>query len=62
MTDMISVSRNKAENWLDILNYWFEHIEDYQDRYPDMKKEVEKFSKIIDEIYELTKQGANNGW
>lgn len=61
MTDIISVSRNKAENWLDILNYWFEHIEDYQDRYPDMKKEVEKFSKIIDEIYELTKQGANNG-
>lgn len=61
MTDIISVPRNKAENWLDILNYWFEHIEDYKDRYPDMKKEVEKFSKIIDEIYELTKQGANNG-
>lgn len=53
----------KLENWLDILNFWFEHIEDYGDRYPDMKPMVKNFERVIDELYTLIKttKGDKNG-
>lgn len=55
--------REKLENWLDILNFWFEHIEDYGDRYPDMKPMVKNFERVIDELYTLIKttKGDKNG-
>ena len=53
---MINVNKETLEKWLDILNYWFEHIEDYAERYPDMAPMVKKFDKIIDEMYNLTKE------
>ena len=40
------------EKWLDVLNYWFEHIEDYGVRYPDMEPMVREFESIIDSLYE----------
>ena len=46
----------QMERWLDVLNYWFEHIEDYGDRYPVMKPMVQKFSAVIDELYELIQE------
>lgn len=49
----------KLEDWLDTLNYWYEHIEDYGERYPDMLPMVKKFSDLIDEMFELTKEYRN---
>lgn len=43
---------DKLDRWLDVLNYWFEHVEDYGDRYPDMLPMVKKFDQVINEIYE----------
>lgn len=51
----VELNRNMVDRWLDVLNYWFEHIEDMGDRYPDMQPMVNKFDKVIDEIYRLTK-------
>lgn len=52
-------TKKQLENWLDTLNYWYEHIEDYAERYPDCANMVDKFSKIIDEIFDLTKEQDN---
>lgn len=52
----LPITKSMVERWLDILNYWYEHIEDFGERYPDMKKWVEKFDKTIDEIYNLSKE------
>ena len=49
------MDKKTLERWLDVLNYWFEHIEDMGDRYPDMQPMVNKFDKVINEIYNLTK-------
>lgn len=43
---------DKLDRWLDVLNYWFEHVEDYGDRYPDMLSMVKKFDQVINEMYE----------
>ena len=43
---------DKLDRWLDVLNYWFEHVEDYGDRYPDMLPMVKKFDQVINEMYE----------
>ena len=48
--------KDKLDRWLDTLNYWFEHIEDYGDRYPDMKPMVEEFDQTIEEMYNLYKE------
>lgn len=50
------VDKDTLDKWLDILNYWFEHIEDYAERYPDMAPMVKKFDKMIDEMYNIWKQ------
>ena len=49
------MTEKTLERWLDVLNYWFEHIEDMGDRYPDMQPMVNEFDKVINEIYNLTK-------
>lgn len=49
------MTKKKIEHWLDVLNYWYEHIEDYAERYPDMKTMVQEFSNVIDELYALSK-------
>jgi general stress protein 26 len=49
------MDKKTLERWLDVLNYWFEHIEDMGDRYPDMQPMVNEFDKVINEIYNLTK-------
>ena len=50
------LSKAKICTWLDTLNYWVDYVEDYGDRYPDVKPMVDKFNKVIDEIYELYKE------
>lgn len=50
--------KKKTNKWIDVLNYWYEHVEDYGIRYPDMQNMVKKFEKTMDDIYFLTK-GAN---
>ena len=50
------LSKAKICTWLDTLNYWVDYVEDYGDRYPDVKPMVGKFNKVIDEIYELYKE------
>lgn len=47
------IDKDTLDKWLDILNYWFEHIEDYAERYPDMAPMVKKFDKMIDEMYNI---------
>ena len=48
--------KSKLDRWLDVLNYWFEHIEEFGERYPDMKDMVDEFDKTIDEMYNLYKK------
>ena len=50
--------QEKTNKWIDVLNYWYEHVEDYGIRYPDMHNMVKQFEKTMDDIYFLTK-GAN---
>lgn len=50
---MVEVKKETLDKWLDILNYWFEHIEEYKERYPDMAEQVEEFDKLIDDMYNL---------
>lgn len=48
--------KSKLDRWIDVLNYWFEHVEDFGERYPDMKNMVDEFSRTIDEMYNYTKE------
>jgi hypothetical protein len=51
MSTHVKVERQRLENWLFVLNYWLEHVEDLGERYPEMEPFVKKFDAIIDEIY-----------
>ena len=48
--------KSRLDKWLDVLNYWFEHIEDFGERYPDMQNMVDEFSRTIDEMYNYMKE------
>lgn len=48
--------KSKLERWIDVLNYWLEHVEDFGERYPDMKNMVDEFSRTIDEMYDYKKE------
>lgn len=45
----------KTDKWLDVLNYWADHIQDMGERYDDLHSMYVKYEKTIDEIYNLTK-------
>ena len=47
--------QKKADNWLDILNYWADDIQDLGERYDDKHKMYVKYDKMISDIYGLTK-------
>ena len=51
----VELNPKMVDDWLDTLNYWFEHIEDYGDRYPDMKPMVKRFDNVINDIYRMKK-------
>lgn len=51
----VELNPKMISEWLDTLNYWYEHIEDYGDRYPDMRPMVKKFDNTINELYRLSK-------
>ena len=46
----------KLDKWLDILNYWYDHVEEFGERYPDMAHKVKEFSKLIDDMYDLSQK------
>ena len=48
--------KSRLDRWLDVLNYWMEHVEEFGERYPDMKDMVDEFDKTIDEMYNLYKE------
>ena len=48
--------KSKLDRWIDVLNYWLEHVEDFGERYPDMKFMADEFSRTIDEMYDYTKE------
>lgn len=48
--------KSRLDRWLDVLNYWMEHVEEFAERYPDMKDMVDEFDKTIDEMYNLYKE------
>jgi len=47
--------RKKTDKWLDILNFWADHIQDMGERYDDLHSMYVKYEKTIDEIHNLTK-------
>lgn len=48
--------KSRLDRWLDVLNYWMEHVEEFAERHPDMKDMVDEFDKTIDEMYNLYKE------
>ena len=50
------IDKDTLDKWLDILNYWVDDIEELGDRYPDMLPMVNKYNKMIDEMYNIWKQ------
>lgn len=52
------MDKQKLENWLYILNYWLDEIQELAERFPDMDFHAKKYEQMIDEIYNLIKKGA----
>jgi hypothetical protein len=52
------MDKQKLENWLYILNYWLDEIQELAERFPDMEFHAKKYEQMIDEIYNLIKKGA----
>lgn len=53
--DEHTVSKDTLDKWLDILNYWADHIEAMGNRYLNMLPMVNKYDKMIDEMYNIWK-------
>ena len=53
---MINVNKETLEKWLDILNYWLDDIQELGERFDSMHKMYVKYDKMIDEMYNLTKE------
>lgn len=51
----VQLDKKMLDRWLDVLNYWADHIQDLGERYDDLHPMYVKYEKIIDEIYKLTK-------
>lgn len=51
----VELNRDMVSRWLDVLNYWADHIQDLGERYDDMHPMYVKYDKMINEIYRLTK-------
>ena len=47
--------QKKADNWLDILNYWEDEIRDVAERFDDKYWMYKNYNKMINDIYRLTK-------
>lgn len=52
------MDKQKLENWLNILIYWLDEIQELAERFPDMDFHAKKYEQMIDEIYNLIKKGA----
>lgn len=51
----VQLNRAMVDRWLDILNYWADHIQDLGERYDDMHPMYVKYERVITELYRLTK-------
>lgn len=54
--EMINVNKETLEKWLDILNYWLDDIQELGERFDSMHKMYVEYDKMIDEMYNLTKE------
>lgn len=52
----LPITKSKVEQWLDILNYWEDEIQEVAERYDCMHHMYEKYDKMIDEMYNLFKE------
>lgn len=51
----VELNRAMVDRWLDVLNYWADHIQDLGERYDDMHHMYVKYERVITELYRLTK-------
>lgn len=51
----VELNRDMIDRWLDVLNYWADHIQDLGERYDDMHHMYVKYERVITELYRLTK-------
>lgn len=51
----IELNRDMVDRWLDVLNYWADHIQDMGERYDDMHHMYVKYERVITELYRLNK-------
>ena len=51
----VELNRAMVDRWLDVLNYWADHIQDLGERYDDMHPMYVKYERVITELYRLTK-------
>ena len=51
----VELNRDMVDRWLDVLNYWADHIQDLGERYDDMHHMYIKYERVITELYRLTK-------
>lgn len=51
----VELNRATVDRWLDVLNYWADHIQDLGERYDDMHPMYVKYERVITELYRLTK-------
>lgn len=54
------MDKKTLEKWSDVLCYWCDCVEEYGERYPDSARMVEKYNKIIDDLYNLSKTEETN--
>lgn len=41
------MDKQKLENWLYILNYWLDEIQELVERFPDMEFHAKKYEQIL---------------
>ena len=51
----LTLLRNRLDEWLDIVNYWEDEVRDVAERFDDQYPMYVKYSKMIEEMYNLMK-------
>ena len=50
----------KLDEWLDIINFWEDEIQEIAENYDCMYEMYEKYDKMIEEMYNLYKKFKEN--
>ena len=51
----VELNPKMVDEWLDVLNFWCDHIQDLGERYDDLHQMYVKYEKVIDDIYRMKK-------